>query len=107
MSVTAQRQDISDPDVINRFADAVGDREHLDYLYLLTCADIAGTSPKLWNAWKDRLLADLYTATRYALRRGLEHPVHADEIIADTAQHGAGEAAGRGLRRARRACAVG
>ncbi len=84
MSVTAQRQDISDPDVINRFATRVGDREHLDYLYLLTCADIAGTSPKLWNAWKDRLLADLYTATRYTLRRGLENPVHAAEIIADT-----------------------
>jgi [protein-PII] uridylyltransferase len=84
MSVTAQRQDISDPAVITRFAERIADREHLEYLYLLTCADIAGTSPKLWNAWKDRLLADLYTATRYALRRGLEHPLHADEIIADT-----------------------
>ncbi|KFN44802.1 hypothetical protein N789_01955 [Arenimonas oryziterrae DSM 21050 = YC6267] len=84
MSVTAQRQDISDPDVVTRFATRVADREHLDYLYLLTCADIAGTSPKLWNAWKDRLLADLYTATRYALRRGLEHPLNADDIIADT-----------------------
>jgi UTP:GlnB (protein PII) uridylyltransferase len=47
-------------------------------LYLLTCADIAGTSPKLWNAWKDRLLADLHTAARLALRRGLEHPVAAE-----------------------------
>lgn len=84
MSVTAQRQDISDPEVVTRFATRIADREHLDYLYLLTCADIAGTSPKLWNAWKDRLLADLYAATRYALRRGLEHPLHAAEIIADT-----------------------
>jgi [protein-PII] uridylyltransferase len=84
MSVTAQRQDISDPAVITRFAERIADREHLEYLYLLTCADICGTSPKLWNAWKDRLLADLYTATRYALRRGLEHPLHAGEIIADT-----------------------
>ncbi|MBW8366249.1 MAG: [protein-PII] uridylyltransferase [Arenimonas sp.] len=84
MSVTAQRQDISDPAVVARFADRVADREHLDYLYLLTCADIAGTSPKLWNAWKDRLLADLYSATRFALRRGLENPVHANEIIAET-----------------------
>jgi [protein-PII] uridylyltransferase len=73
MSVTAQRQDISDPDVIRRFASIVGERERLDYLYLLTVADIAGTSPKLWNAWKDRLLADLHGATRFALRRGLEH----------------------------------
>ncbi len=62
----------------------MADREHLDYLYLLTCADIAGTSPKLWNGWKDRLLADLHTATRYALRRGLEHPLNAEDIMADT-----------------------
>src|SRR5207344_2130595 len=84
MSVTAQRQDISDPEVVDRFASRVADREHLDYLYLLTCADIAGTSPKLWNSWKDRLLGDLYTATRYALRRGLENPLNAEDIIADT-----------------------
>ncbi len=83
MSVTAQKQDITDPDVIHRFAAEVADRQRLDYLYLLTCADIAGTSPKLWNAWKDRLLADLHTATRFALRRGLEHPVAADERIVE------------------------
>ena len=84
MSVTAQKQDIADPDVIHRFATLVADRERLDNLYLLTCADIAGTSPKLWNAWKDRLMADLYTATRLALRRGLEHPVAAHERAAET-----------------------
>lgn len=78
MSVTAQKQDISDPEVIHRFAALVEDRERLDYLYLLTCADIAGTSPKLWNAWKDRLLADLYFATRRVLREGLEQPIAAD-----------------------------
>ncbi|UYB54368.1 [protein-PII] uridylyltransferase [Xanthomonas sp. AM6] len=81
MSVTAQKQDISDPDVIHRFATLVGDRERLDYLYLLTCADIAGTSPKLWNAWKDRLLADLYFAARRALREGLEHPLPVAERV--------------------------
>ncbi len=84
MSVTAQKQDIADPDVVARFSAEVADRERLDYLYLLTCADIAGTSPKLWNAWKDRLLADLYAATRFSLRRGLEHPVDASERIAET-----------------------
>lgn len=84
MSVTSQKQDISDPAVIHRFATEVGDRERLDYLYLLTCADIAGTSPKLWNAWKDRLLADLRTATRLALRRGLENRIGAPERIAET-----------------------
>jgi [protein-PII] uridylyltransferase len=84
MSVTAQKQDIADPEVIHRFAVAVADRDRLDHLYLLTCADIAGTSPKLWNAWKDRLLADLYTSTRLALRRGLENPLAAHERIAET-----------------------
>jgi [protein-PII] uridylyltransferase len=84
MSTTAQKQDITDPDVIHRFAAMVEDRQRLDHLYLLTCADIAGTSPKLWNAWKDRLLADLHTATRFALRRGLEHPVAADDRIVET-----------------------
>jgi [protein-PII] uridylyltransferase len=83
MSVTAQKQDITDPEVIHRFASEVADRQHLDHLYLLTCADIAGTSPKLWNAWKDRLLADLHTATRFALRRGLEHPVAAEQHRAE------------------------
>ena len=83
MSMTAQKQDIADPDVIHRFAAQVGDRERLDLLYLLTCADIAGTSPKLWNSWKDRLLADLHAATRLALRRGLGQPVGTAERIAE------------------------
>ncbi|KRG67472.1 protein-PII uridylyltransferase [Stenotrophomonas terrae] len=81
MSITAQKQDITDPEVIHRFAGLVGDRDRLDYLYLLTCADIAGTSPKMWNAWKDRLLADLYFATRRALREGLEHPLPEAERV--------------------------
>jgi [protein-PII] uridylyltransferase len=74
MSTTAQRQDITDPDVVHRFADTVGTSTRLDYLYLLTIADIIGTSPKLWNGWKDRLLADLYTSTRYALHSEEEAP---------------------------------
>jgi [protein-PII] uridylyltransferase len=68
MSATAQREDITDPAVVERFAEVVQNRERLGQLYLLTVADIIGTSPKLWNGWKDRLLADLYNATRYALR---------------------------------------
>ena len=83
MSTTAQRQDISDAAVVERFARAVGDRTRLDFLYLLTCADIAGTSPKLWNTWKERLLADLYDATRLAFRRGLEHRFDAGERAAE------------------------
>ncbi|MDR1075150.1 MAG: [protein-PII] uridylyltransferase [Xanthomonadaceae bacterium] len=84
MSVTAQKQDISDPRVLHDFTEAVGERERLDYLYLLTCADIAGTSPKLWNAWKDRLLADLYLAARRALREGREKPMVTESRTAET-----------------------
>lgn len=83
LSVTAQKSDITDPAVINAFAAAVADRERLDALYLLTMADIAGTAPSLWNTWKARLIADLYAASRLALRRGLEHPIHAEERIAE------------------------
>ncbi|HSR66199.1 MAG TPA: [protein-PII] uridylyltransferase, partial [Xanthomonadaceae bacterium] len=97
MSVTAQKQDIGDPEVIHRFAREVADRERLDLLYLLTCADIAGTSPKLWNAWKDRLLADLHTATRLALRRGLEHPVAAGERVAETRAAAEARLGGEGM----------
>jgi [protein-PII] uridylyltransferase len=81
MSTTAQRQDITDPVVVQRFADQVGDWARLDHLYLLTVADIIGTSPRLWNAWKDRLLADLYTAARYALRSDVQLPLHASARV--------------------------
>jgi [protein-PII] uridylyltransferase len=84
MSLTSQKQDIADPAVVHRFAEAIADSERLDYLYLLTVADIRATSPKLWNSWKDQLLAELHRATRWVLRRGLEHPVHASERIVET-----------------------
>ncbi len=71
MSWTAQREDTSDPRVIDRFAEIVGDQEHLDNLYLLTVADIRGTSHKVWNEWKGRLLSNLYTATSRRLRSGI------------------------------------
>jgi [protein-PII] uridylyltransferase len=63
MSQIAQKMDISDPDVIAMFAKKVGDERHLTALYLLTVADIRGTSPKVWNAWKGKLLEDLYRLT--------------------------------------------
>jgi [protein-PII] uridylyltransferase len=84
MSTTAQRKDISDPEVINEFARKVGDQVHLDYLYLLTVADIRGTNPVLWNSWKDALLRELYDSTRRALRRGVGNPIDKDEWIAET-----------------------
>ncbi len=83
MSMTAQRQDLNDPDVINAFAEKIGDVIHLNYLYLLTVADINGTNPSLWSSWKDALLLDLYHKTRHALRRGLEHPIDKEERIAE------------------------
>jgi [protein-PII] uridylyltransferase len=81
MSSTAQKQDLSDPDVIHRFAELVGDQTHLDYLYLLTVGDICGTDPKLWNAWKDTLLSDLHTKTSRALARGLTNRVNAEQHV--------------------------
>ena len=63
MSQVAQKQDLSDPDVIAAFAAVVKDERHLTALYLLTVADIRGTSPKVWNAWKAKLLEDLYKTT--------------------------------------------
>ncbi len=65
MSRTAQKEDLSDPEVIAAFARRVGNERYLTALYLLTVADIRGTSPKVWNAWKGKLLEDLY---RYTLR---------------------------------------
>jgi [protein-PII] uridylyltransferase len=67
MSSVAQKQDLSDPEVIDRFSRLVGSQERLVCLYLLTVADIRGTSPKVWNAWKAKLLEDLYRATRRRL----------------------------------------
>ena len=63
MSHIAQKQDTSDPDVIQAFAHTVGNERNLTALYLLTVADIRGTSPKVWNAWKGKLLEDLYRST--------------------------------------------
>jgi len=87
LSITAQKKDISDPDVIHDFARRVGDQTHLDYLYVLTAADVRGTNPKLWNAWKSRLFEEFYERTKRALRRGLETPVDQDELIRETQEH--------------------
>ncbi len=65
MSRIAQKEDLSNPEVISAFAKQVGNERYLTALYLLTVADIRGTSPKVWNAWKGKLLEDLY---RYTLR---------------------------------------
>jgi [protein-PII] uridylyltransferase len=80
MSRIAQKEDLSDPEVIAAFAARVGNERWLTGLYLLTVADIRGTSPKVWNAWKGKLLEDLYRATLRAL--GGHRPDNAAEIEA-------------------------
>src|SRR3546814_11053967 len=69
MSLTAQKQDLSDDTVIAEFTRLVGSRQRLDYLYLLACADIRGTNPALWHAWRDSLPKVLYHLTRSEERR--------------------------------------
>lgn len=81
MSITAQRKDISDPAVIQSFAEQVGDNTRLDYLYLLTVADVRATNPQRWNSWKNALLRDLYQAARRALSRGLDNPQAQDDLV--------------------------
>ncbi len=81
MSSTAQRKDIDDPEVINRFAGQVGTPERLRYLYLLTVADMRGTNPGLWNSWKGALLSTLYQRTLQVLQRGLDRPEDANTRI--------------------------
>jgi [protein-PII] uridylyltransferase len=67
MSRTAQKEDLSDPGVIDNFAKKVRDQQHLAALYILTVADIRGTSPKVWNTWKGKLLENLYHAVQVKL----------------------------------------
>jgi [protein-PII] uridylyltransferase len=77
MSAVAQKKDLSDPAVVLEFAALVGDEDHLSALYLLTVCDIRGTSPKVWNVWKGKLLEDLYRATRAQVKRkSAAHPTY-------------------------------
>lgn len=86
MSTTAQRKDISDPQIIHDFALHVGNQVRLDYLYVLTIADINATNPTMWNSWRASLLRQLYTETKRALRRGLDNPPNREEQINTTQQ---------------------
>lgn len=86
MSVTAQRRDINDENVIRTFSNIVRDEAHLDYLYCLTVADMRATNESLWNSWKANLLHDLYFNTLRALRRGLSKPVETRSKIRENKQ---------------------
>ncbi len=75
MSSIAHRKDINDPDVIHQFAERIGSQTRLDYLYLLTVADIRGTNPALFTNWKNALFSRLYESTRHVLQQGLKKQI--------------------------------
>ncbi len=81
LSLTAQKKDINDAAVVRDFAELVGDQLHLDYLYLLTVADVRATNPKLWNSWRAQLFEGLYSLTKQALRRGIENQIDKEELL--------------------------
>lgn len=83
MSTTAQRQDISDPEVIESFSDFVGIQHRLDYLYLLTVCDIRSTNPTLLTDWKNSLLRDLYRSTRGYLQQSSSTSPTVTELITE------------------------
>ena len=97
MSLTAQRMDIHDPAVISDFAAKVGDRRRLDMIFLLTCADIRATNPKLWNSWRESLLVELYHGAARTLERGLANPIGSDELINECRQRALSRLAQYGL----------
>lgn len=82
LSITAQKTDLSDPRVIAEFTRRVGDQRHLDYLYVLTVADVEATNPSLWNSWRAALFSELYRAASRALWRGLDDPTDTAADIA-------------------------
>ena len=97
MSAVAQRQDISDPEIIQHFALEMGDQLHLDYLFALTVADINATNPTLWNNWRASLLRQLYAETKRALRRGLENTIDKHDWIEETQRAAIDLLEGRGF----------
>ena len=84
MSMTAQKKDISDPEVVTVFADLVGNVTHLNHLYVLTVADMNATNPQLWNSWRATLMKQLYSQTRRILRADIDAPTNRQDMIRAT-----------------------
>jgi len=85
-SQTSQRIDYADPDAIHHFATQIGDRRHLDYLFIFSAADIYSTNKKLWTSWRAEQMRTLYSETLHLLRRGLDTPINKDEWVRETQQ---------------------
>lgn len=98
MSITAQRRDISDPDVIANFADIVSDSNHLNYLYCLTVADICATNNQTWNGWKGSLMRELYFSTQRMLSQGKEKPIDIRARVREHQAKAKKELYGRGFK---------
>ncbi|MED6315806.1 MAG: [protein-PII] uridylyltransferase [Pseudomonadota bacterium] len=84
MSITAQKKDISDPEVVTVFADLIGNVTHLNHLYVLTVADMNATNPQLWNSWRATLMKQLYSQTRRILRADIDAPTNRQDMISAT-----------------------
>lgn len=84
MSITAQKKDISDPEVVSHFANIVGNVTHLNHLYVLTVADMNATNSQLWNSWRATLMKQLYSQTRRILRADIDAPTNRQDMIAAT-----------------------
>ncbi len=84
MSMTAQKKDISDPEVVAVFAELVGNVTHLNHLYVLTVADMNATNPQLWNSWRATLMKQLYSQTRRILRADIDAPTNRQDMIKAT-----------------------